>query len=321
MIRRQRYPRQAPSAVLVLALHIAAFFPATVAAAALLAAPSPVLAQAPQKLILIADKDNLLTQKIVSSLRKDYPALRHFRSQDPALIPLLAQAPETYLWLALGPRAAAQLAGSRVQHRAAFLVPDEALPPSLTAVRLTPDLARQLSWLRHAFPGRHRLLVLRHQDHRDSAQNLSLAAQQAGFQLDIVRVNNADEAVPALSAAMQKQRSASLLWLLPDPQVLTTNSVVALVHSALAARVPSVGFSDYFLRIGAVAAVHLDYPACAKQAIDLARQDPPVDNTIDANPDATIHFGPQASHLLVDQRLAERLGITVRGGTEIELLR
>src|SRR5262249_45639355 len=151
-----------------------------------------------------------------------------------------------------------------------------------------------------AFPGRTRLVVVRSPAFgaaHDAA--LVAAAKARGFSLAFGDAASAGEVVPALEAALRQGSGPAVVWLLPDNQSITADSVAPLIQEALARRVPVVGFSAYFLRVGAVAAVTVDYAGLGKQAAQLAQA-------------GTLHReAPTAARLIVDEKLAQRLGVVV----------
>ncbi|MFH1810222.1 MAG: hypothetical protein ABIJ09_15860 [Pseudomonadota bacterium] len=212
-------------------------------------------------------------------------------------------------WLALGPRATALLKSSPHPRRAALLVQQQEIPPGLAAVPLELPYAQQVAWLKTGFPGRLRLVVLRQPGGPVDDEALRQAAQAAELDLVLVDVRRSGDAVPALEGALRDRRHSSLLWVLPDPVAVSTDTVAPLVQAALAARVPVVGFSDYFLRVGALGAVVVDYRAVGSQAYGMARDL------------ATSTQAAASAHLEVDGRLAERLGIAVDSGPGVQVRR
>ncbi|MCC7069675.1 MAG: hypothetical protein IT383_00015 [Deltaproteobacteria bacterium] len=211
------------------------------------------------------------------------------------------------VWLALGKGAAHALAAAPPRMRAAVLVrAGEA--SGLPAVVVDVPLELQLGWLAAAFPGRTRVLVPRRPGGSDDAALVS-AARARGLSLELVDVHHPGETVPALQAALRRPGAPALIFLVPDATALTPDTLAPLAQSALEARAPLVGFSSYFLRIGALAASVSDVGPSARQAVALAQAGVAVEEA------------PRAARLLVDGRLAERLGVPVREGPGVEVRR
>jgi len=182
---------------------------------------------------------------------------------------------------------------------------------SLSSVVVDVAFTEQLAWIAHAFPGRPRVVIPRHGTVHDAA--LTDAARAAGVELQLVDVRAPGEAVPAVQAALRK--SGAIVLLIPDPVVVTADTIAPLAKTALDARAPLVGFASYFLRVGALAAVSFDTTDMARAALALAR----ADTTGGAS--GAIVKGPPNAKLVVDGKLAERLGVTVRAGANIEVKR
>lgn len=211
------------------------------------------------------------------------------------------------LWLALGKGAAPALAAATPRKRAALLVrTGEAA--GLASVTLDVPIDTQLGWLAAAFPGRARVLVPRRPVAVVDAALRSGAAAH-GLHLELVDVQGAGETVPALQAALRRSGAPSLIFLVPDSTAITADTLAPLAQTALEARAPLVGFSSYFLRIGALAAVVSDVGAAARQAAGLALAGVAVEEA------------PRGARLQVDGRLAERLGVAVREAPGVEVRR
>lgn len=211
------------------------------------------------------------------------------------------------VWLALGKGAARALATAPPRLRAAVLVrAGEASGLPAVVVDVPVDL--QLGWLAAAFPGRTRVLVPRRPGGSDDATLVS-AARARGLSLELVDVRHPGETVPALQAALRRPGAPAVIFLVPDTTALTPDTLAPLAQSALEARTPLVGFSSYFLRIGALAASVADVGPSARQAVALARAGAAVEEV------------PRSARLQVDGRLAERLGVPVREGPGVEVRR
>ncbi len=216
--------------------------------------------------------------------------------------PLPPAADET--WLALGPHSAAALAAASPRARAAAWLLEADAPASMPAVTLEVAPAQQVQWIAAAFPDRRRLIVLRQPA---AARDAMLRAAAIGFTLDLVDVTHPAEAGPALEVALRSDAARSILWLLPDPVALTPETIGPLLQLALGARAAAVGFSQYFLRAGALGAFVVDPGAAALRAVELAhlpgvtREPPPV------------------AVLALDAGLAGRLGVRISPAPGVEL--
>jgi hypothetical protein len=183
------------------------------------------------------------------------------------------------------------------------------VPPELAAVAFETPLEAQLRWVKTAFPGRRRIVVLGAPQAvgLDASRMIGLG-KEIGLELEPVAPRAPSEIVFALSDALRRDSRPALVLLLPDKDAFRTEMLGPLLQAALDARAPAIGFLATFLNMGAIAAVATDPRALALQAVELAR-----------SKKATVV--PPAAHLVVDGRLAERLGIPVAGGPGIEVER
>ena len=260
------------------------------------------------RLLIVMDGDGRPFQEAASGAETAGLPAERYALTDARLPARLQKATADDVWLAVGPKAALWLATVKSSKRAAVLVRTSEIPPQLAGVSLEVPLEKQAQWLKTAFPGRRRLVAIR--SAAFGAQHdaeVNQAARAAGFTLSLGEAASAGEVVPALEAALRQGSGPAVVWLLPDNSAITADSVAPLIQEALARRIPVVGFSAYFLRVGAVAAVTVDYGGLGKQAALLAQSG------------TGQHAAPMAARLVVDVKLAQRLGIVVAAGDGVEL--
>lgn len=217
--------------------------------------------------------------------------------------------------LALGKKSAARVDRATAMKKAALFVSDKDAPAALAAVVVDVPLSSEVAWIARALPGRSRLVVARQPRRADLDAALAAAAAAASLNLVLVDVNVPGEAVPAIDAALAKPGGKAVLLFVADDAVITADTIAPLMQSAFRARVPVVGFSSYFARVGAVAVVATDVAAMVDEALALARA--PACTA----PCAAPHVASASAHLSVDGRLAERLGVPVQAGDHVEVSR
>lgn len=271
--------------------------------------PEPTASLAGARVVLLIDKESERSAVAVSDARTALGA-----SGATVMVQTVAAASAPWtsgddgtVWLALGKGAATALAAAPQRLRAALLV-RTGESAGLPAVVVDVPLDVQLGWLATAFPGRTRVLVPRRPAGSVDAALRSAAAAH-GLTLELVDVMRPGETVPALQAALRRSGAPAVIFLVPDATALTPDTLAPLAQTALEARAPLVGFSAYFLRIGALAAAVSDVGATARQAATLARSG------------LVVEEAPHAARMVVDGRLAERLGIPVREGPGVEVRR
>jgi hypothetical protein len=252
-------------------------------------------------LVVVSDADTEPYRQAVAALRQVEPSLERFATDDPSLGDRLSRAGVDDLWVALGSRAAMLVAKAPGSRKAAALVKTAEVPPGLSAVTLEVDANRLAGWLTTAFAPRRRLAFL--------VGSAASSWSATPGTIELVRVRSSADAVSTLARALSGREKESVVYVAPDPGFVTADSVPPLIEAALAARVPIVGFSPYFLRLGALAAIDIDFGAAAVQALRLAQSG------------RVFIVAPDVVRLVVDGRLSERLGVAVHGGDEIEVRR
>jgi hypothetical protein len=220
--------------------------------------------------------------------------------------------------LAVGKKSARAVALSPLPRKAALFVSHADAPPNLAAVVVDVPVADQLTWIAQALPGRSRVVVARHPARGPVVDPpLRAAATAAGLTLLLVDVTAPGDAVPAVAAALDRPGARAVLLFLADDAVVTADTIAPLMQAAFRSRTPVVGFSSYFAKVGAVAVVTTDAAVMANEALALAMSTP---DAAAAGPPAA-HRSSASAGLLVDGRLAERLGIPVTDGPHIEVRR
>jgi len=215
--------------------------------------------------------------------------------------------------LAVGKKSARAVALSPVPRKAALFVSHADAPPNLAAVVVDVPVADQMAWLARALPGRNRVVVARHPARGPAVDpTLKAAAAAAGLTLLLVDVATPGAAVPAVAAALDRPGGKAVLLLVADDAVITADTIAPLMQAAFRSRTPVVGFSTYFAKVGAVAVVTTNTAVMAGEALALAI------STAGGPPP---HHSSTSAGLLVDGRLAERLGIPVQDGPHIEVRR
>ncbi|GAB4274144.1 MAG: ABC transporter substrate-binding protein [Deferrisomatales bacterium] len=141
---------------------------------------------------------------------------------------------------------------------------------NVTGVEMAVPPHRWLELIAGALPGRRRLGLLYDPARTgDFVRRAQAAATGAGFTL-LTKEVRAPQEVPQRLAELESLVDG--FWMIPDPTVVTPQSVETLLLFSLRNRVPIVTFSESYLDLGAAVAVVLDFPTLGRQAGDLARR-------------------------------------------------
>jgi putative ABC transport system substrate-binding protein len=142
--------------------------------------------------------------------------------------------------------------------------------PNITGTLMEIPAERQFKILRTFLPNVHQLGVLSNSN--TYAGTLMEAAAQApayGFQLKQFPVEGQKDVPQQLRALLS---TTEALWLVPDSTVLTNESIGFILESSLARRIPVVGFSAEFTRLGALIGLSVSYGEVGRETGRLARR-------------------------------------------------
>lgn len=175
--------------------------------------------------------------------------------------------------------------------------------PNVTGTLLEVPAERQLKTIRAFLPKARRLGLL--YDPKKNAAKVKEIEPQAANQalsLDAVAVDGEKDVPQRLREVLA---TADALWLLPDSTVLTNESIHFLLELALAQRIPVIGFSPEFARLGALLTISVNYGEVGRETGLLARRI--------LNGDQLLPLAPAAIDrvkLSVNMKTARFLGLT-----------
>lgn len=122
-----------------------------------------------------------------------------------------------------------------------------------SAIYLDQPLERQLDLLQLVLPKTRRLVALAGPHSQQRVVELEALCTQRGLQLATEQVAAAENPVPALMRLLDHD---GVLLALPDPAIFNPNSLQAILLTTYRSGVPVLGFSQAYVRAGALAAVH-----------------------------------------------------------------
>jgi ABC-type uncharacterized transport system substrate-binding protein len=138
---------------------------------------------------------------------------------------------------------------------------------ALTAVFLDQPFPRQVNLLRLVVPKRTRVGVLASAGTDDTVLRLEAAAKARG--LAVVREQVSDStSVPIALARLLGE--SDVLLALPDPAIYNSGTIHNILFSALRSQQPLIGFSEAYVRAGALAAVYSKPQQVGRQAGEIA---------------------------------------------------
>lgn len=173
-----------------------------------------------------------------------------------------------------------------------------------TGVGMAIPAERWIEIMRTSLPDRKRIGVL--YDPKESGsfvRDAKAAAARQGLTLVAREVASPKEVYDRVS---DLKGLIDAFWMLPDPTVVTPQSVEALLLFSMRNVVPLVTFSEPYLDLGATLAVTPDYESLGRQAGELARRLLDGEGTTPVPEES-----PKKIIVLTNSTVARKLGVSV----------
>ena len=186
-------------------------------------------------------------------------------------------------------------------------------PSNLVHVKMLPQAERFAALFRAL--GAKRVETVLSRSSSSYATQAVETFRKAGIRLVIREAGKPGEVAKQLEALKD---SADALWLLPDPAIVTSETVEAFARCSMRHRIPLVSFSDAHLKKGAAAAFAIDLEDLGKQAAETASRIMSGDN-----PEDIQEIPPRKIRIRFNRQVMEHLGLPVGpllllGGSEAE---
>lgn len=216
------------------------------------------------------------------------------------------------LIVTVGVKAAEWVAGKSAQPQLAAMIPSNSELAAkhsrrLTAIYLDQPWSRQVILLRAALPERTRVGVL-HSPGRDMSALRGELSAHGGTLTE--RTLRADD---SLFADLEEVLSGSeVLLAIPDGAVYSSNTIRNILLTSYRRAIPLVGFSQAYVRAGALYALFSTPEQLAAQAADVTQSFAQSKKL----PEAQF---PTLYTIAVNQEVARTLGITIRSAEALRL--
>ena len=175
---------------------------------------------------------------------------------------------------------------------------------NVTGVEMTVPAERYLSLLASGFKAKRVGIIFNPAKTGAQVQEARQAAERLGITLVTRKADDPREAVRELSSLKGK---VDALWLLPDPSVVTRDTMEAFVLFSQQNRVPVVSFAAKYLQMGAAAAFEVDPVDMGRQAGRMARR------ILDGTPPESVRpEQPARTQLKVNHAVARNLGLALK---------
>jgi putative tryptophan/tyrosine transport system substrate-binding protein len=153
--------------------------------------------------------------------------------------------------------------------------------PNMTGTLLEIPADRQFKILRTFLPNLRRLGILSNSRNAPRMKDLTAQAAANSFQLQDFPVESEKDVPQQLRSLLG---STEALWLVPDSTVLTNESIGFILETSLAKRVPVIGFSSEFTRLGALLSLSVSYGEVGRETGVLAKRILDGDRKLPAKP-------------------------------------
>lgn len=139
----------------------------------------------------------------------------------------------------------------------------------ISAIYLDQPLNRQVALFRIALPGRKRLGVIVGPESQDKLKLLQAAVRDKNTLLVTEKIESADELIPSLQRVLAE---SDTLLALPDPLVFNKNNVQNILLTSYRYNDPVIGYSQAYVKAGALYAVFSMPVQIGQQAGELIQQ-------------------------------------------------
>lgn len=232
----------------------------------------------PPTIVILKTKNSLMYVKVVASAKKVLGANARVieinldgKSEEESAAALRDTQPQVVLALGLpAARLAKKTATSVPLVHALVASPHAAGLDGSANVSFTPDPNRYVELIQSAVSGATKVgLIYNVENSETYVSQLRQVAEKAHLQL-VTRVASSDRELPNLVRDLAERVEVFLV--LPDQQLMTTESYRFIVQTTMEKRIPLITFSSELLSVGAMLSLSADQQDCGEKAADLVLQ-------------------------------------------------
>lgn len=258
--------------------------------------------------LLVMSDSNALYQNFANTYRQNLPAGIQLqvlqRAED-------FDGQQADLLVTVGVRAAERVALKTTQPMLAVMIPSHTYPELLakrpankptSAIFLDQPWGRQVDFLRAALPERRKIGVLYSADTRLGIAALRSALTDHGYTLAVSALGRDDDLYTRLESVLT---ASEVLLAVPDSAIYSSSNIRNILLSSYRRGIPLVGFSQSYVRAGALCAIFSTPEQLAEQA---GRTTSSFSQTRKL-PDA--HY-PALYDITVNHEVARTLGLTIK---------
>jgi putative ABC transport system substrate-binding protein len=178
-----------------------------------------------------------------------------------------------------------------------------ALPPNISGVSMDISPGTYIATMKEVFPLAKKIGLL--YDPKYTAAfvgEAAKAASAAGVELIAKEVHDPSEIVALLDRMHDR---IDIFWMLPDPTVVTAETIDYLLRFSFQNNVPVFSFSKKYVDMGAVAALDVD-------PYDMGVQAGQIVNELVSGRRGAIRAYARTSRLAINAKVAKKMGLRIR---------
>jgi putative ABC transport system substrate-binding protein len=182
---------------------------------------------------------------------------------------------------------------------------DRDLSPNISGVSMDIDPSIVLKSIKEVIPSAKRIGLLYNPRYTMLYVNeAKQAARSAGIDLAARQVRDPSEIVPALN---EIRDGMDVLWMLPDPTVISKETVDYMLRYSIQHSIPIFTFSKKYVEMGAIASLDMDPYDMGAQAAEIVARIVKGEDNGDG-----IRVYPRAARLTINVKAAEKMGLKIR---------
>lgn len=187
-----------------------------------------------------------------------------------------------------------------------MVIPSEAAlspQPNISGVSMDISPSSYISSMREVIPGVKRIGLLYDPKHTQAfVEEAAKAARAAGIEL----VNKQVRDPLTITSSLEEMRDAiDTFWMVPDPTVVTAETVEFLLRFSFQHNVPIFSFSKKYVEMGAIAALDFDPYDIGVQAGEILKN-------LSAGRTDPVRVYARMSHLSVNKNVAAKMGLKIQ---------
>jgi ABC-type uncharacterized transport system substrate-binding protein len=189
-----------------------------------------------------------------------------------------------------------------------FLVKSKRDLGNFSAIVLDQPFSRQMTLIKNILPESKKIGVLLGPTSSQYADHLKEVGEENGLSIMEQNVYREDDLIPKLKNVLE---TSDALMAVPDPFIYRRETVQPILLTSYRHQKPIIGYSQSYVRAGALAAVYSSSKQLAKQAAEIALKSQQTPSLLPP-PQAPKYFS-----ILVNHQVARSLNLTLKSDDEI----